>query len=57
MMIPEKCMTCEHTEMLFEEVHKGWCKFELEEVVRCNLSGYIVGCVCADVYCDKKEAR
>lgn len=56
-MIPEKCMTCEHTVMQFEEVHKGWCKFQLEEVVRCDLSGHIVGCVCANVYCDRKESE
>ena len=58
MNIPEKCQTCEHTIMAFENVHKGWCKYDVEAVVRCDCSPqkYKVGCRCAEVYCRKKGA-
>lgn len=49
--IPDKCLTCEHTTIQLEEVHKGYCKFEMESVVRCDRSGYRVGCVSADCNC------
>ena len=55
--IPDKCLTCEHTSIQFEEVHKGYCKFEMESVVRCDYSGYRVGCVSADCYCDRNERK
>lgn len=56
MNTPDKCMDCEHTIIQFENVHKGWCKFEYEPVVRCDCSPthHIVGCVCAEMYCRKK---
>ena len=56
MNTPDKCMDCEHTIIQFENVHKGWCKFEYEPVVRCDCSPvhYKVGCVCAEMYCRKK---
>ena len=56
MNIPEKCETCEHTIMAFENVHKGWCKYQIEEVVRCDCAPYHpkVGCVDAEVTCKKK---
>ena len=56
MNIPEKCFTCNHTIMTFENVHKGWCRYQVEEVVRCDRfpAHYKVGCRCAEQYCDKK---
>lgn len=56
MIIPDKCKDCEHTIIQFEEVHKGWLKYEYESVVRCDCfpANYKVGCVSADVYCVKK---
>lgn len=54
---PEKCLTCNHAVVRLENEHKGMCKFEMEAVVRCDLSGYKVGCVCAEMYCDKKEEK
>ena len=56
MNIPEKCQTCEHTIMAFENVHKGWCRYQIEEVVRCDCAPYhpIVGCCDAEVTCQKK---
>ena len=55
--IPQKCLTCNHTLMKFENVNKGNCEFQYEEVVRCDCSPmkYPVGCVCADIYCERKE--
>lgn len=59
--IPDKCTVCERAVTTFEEIHKGWCKFEYEAVTRCynikNMPAYIVGCVCAEQYCDKKEVQ
>ena len=42
--------------MAFENVHKGWCRYQVEEVVRCDRfpAHYKVGCRCAEQYCDKK---
>ena len=59
MTIPDKCLDCNHTLMAFENVHKGWCKYEIEEVVRCDCSPqhHIVGCVCAEVYCIKGKEQ
>lgn len=54
---PEKCLTCNHAIVNFENVHQGWCKFEYEPIVRCDCSPqqYPVGCVCAEIYCIKKN--
>ena len=54
---PEKCLDCTHAVISFEEVHQGWCKFELESVVRCNChpAKYKVGCVSAEMYCEKRR--
>lgn len=56
MDIPEKCLTCNHTIIQFENVHKGWCKFEYECVVRCDAfpAHYKVGCVAANCHCVKE---
>lgn len=56
-MIPDKCMNCEHAETQFENVHKGWMKFEFEPVTRCNChpSKPKVGCVVCEVTCEKKR--
>lgn len=58
-MIPDKCLSCEHTIIRLEDVHKGWCKFQMEPVVRCDLSPvkYRVGCVCAEIYCDRRKGE
>lgn len=55
--IPDKCLDCNHTIIQLENTHKGWCKFQIESVVRCDRfpAHYIVGSVAADVYCDKRE--
>lgn len=55
MNIPEKCFDCNHTIILFENVHKGWSRYQLENVVRCDCfpAHYIVGSVCAEVYCKR----
>ena len=57
MKIPDKCTNCDHASVQFEEVHDGWCNYHLDAVVRCDCSPvhYIVGCVCAEMYCKKKE--
>ena len=57
--IPEKCLACDHTIVQFENVHKGWGKYQIESVVRCNCfpAHYIVGCVCAEVYCKNKGVK
>ena len=54
--IPEKCMNCKHSSVMFENVHQGWNNYQLEYVVRCDCSiqHYRVGCVCAEIYCEKK---
>lgn len=56
--VPDKCVNCERAVAAFENVHKGFCKFEYEVVIRCNNKynklKYPVGCVSAEVYCDKK---
>lgn len=56
MKVPEKCLNCDHTIVQFENVHKGYCKYEMETVVRCDCSPaqYKVGCVCAEVHCKKR---
>lgn len=56
MKVPEKCLNCDHTIVQFENVHKGYCKYEMEAVVRCGCSPaqYKAGCVCAEVYCEKR---
>ena len=56
MTIPDKCKDCDHTIIQFENVHKGWCKYEYEAVIRCDRSSaqYKVGCVCAEIYCEKR---
>lgn len=57
--VPDKCLTCDHTIMQFEDVHKGWGKYEMETVVRCDCSPgkFRVGCVCAEVYCERKGSE
>lgn len=59
MQIPDKCFDCEHTIVQLEDVHKGWGKYEMEAVVRCDCfpAQYKVGCSCAEVYCVKKEKK
>lgn len=54
--MPLKCQSCEHTLISLENVHQGWLKYEVECVVRCDLDPlhHRVGCVCADIYCDRK---
>ena len=54
--IPDKCMKCIHGSVMFENVHQGWCNYQLEPVVRCDCSPqkYKVGCVCAEIYCVKE---
>ena len=55
--IPEKCLSCDHTIIQFENVHKGWLKYEYEPVVRCDCFPvhYIVGCACAEIYCKRRK--
>lgn len=55
--IPEKCLDCNHTIIALEDVHLGWCKFQLESVVRCDCfpAHYRVGCTSAEVYCEKNK--
>ena len=55
--IPDKCLDCEHTIIQLENVHQGWCKYQIESVVRCDCSPeqFRVGCVCAEMYCVKKR--
>lgn len=57
MKMPDKCRNCPHTIVRFEEVHEGWCKYYIDWVVRCDCfpAHYIVGCVCAEVYCKNKQ--
>ena len=52
---PDKCLTCNHTIIQLENVHQGRCQFQLESVIRCDCSGYRVGCVCAEIYCENKQ--
>ena len=54
--VPEKCLNCDHTIVQLEDVHQGWCKYEMETVVRCDCFPvhYRVGCVSAEMYCAKK---
>ena len=56
MVIPDNCINCEHATVQMEEVHDGRCKFHLDSVVRCDRfpAKYKVGCVCAEVHCEKK---
>lgn len=58
MSIPDKCGGCEHTIIRFENVHRGWCKFEYEMMVRCGRDPlqHPCGCRCAEMYCDRKES-
>lgn len=53
--IPEKCINCPHTSVKMEQVHIGFCRYIFDVVTRCDLSGYKVGCVAAEVYCDRNE--
>lgn len=57
MNVPDKCLTCNHTIIVLENVHKGWCRFQLESVVRCDCfpAHYIVGSVAANVHCNKRK--
>lgn len=57
MNIPDKCLDCNHTIIQLENVHKGWCKYQLESVVRCDCDPvhYKVGCVCAEISCEKRR--
>ena len=57
MNVPDKCITCSHALSSFEEVHKGWCKFQYEAVVRCDCAPDHpkVGCVVAEVTCAKNR--
>lgn len=59
MKIPDKCLDCGHTIIQLENVHDGWGKFYLDTVVRCDCfpAHYIVGCVCANLYCRKTQAE
>lgn len=59
MKIPDKCLDCSHTIIQLENVNDGWCKYHLDLVVRCDCfpAHYIVGCVCANMYCIKKKAE
>ena len=54
--IPEKCLTCNHTIIQLENVHQGWCKYQIESVVRCDCGPehYRVGCVSAEQYCERR---
>ena len=57
MPVPDKCLECDHTIILLENVHQGWCKYHMETVIRCGRDPlqHRVGCVCAEMYCDKKK--
>ena len=57
MSIPAKCMNCEHAITIFENVHKGWMRFQYESVTRCDChpAPPKVGCVAAESVCVKKE--
>lgn len=57
MTIPDKCINCHHAVPAFENVHDGWGKYHLDTVIRCDCfpAMPIVGCVNAEVYCEKKE--
>ena len=30
---------------------------QIESVMRCDCSGYRVGCVCAEMYCERREVK
>lgn len=57
--IPDKCTDCKHAVIAFESVHQGWCKYQMETVVRCDCYPvkYRVGCASAEVYCEKRRRR
>ena len=57
MKVPDKCLDCDHTIMRFEEVNEGFGKSHLDCVVRCDCFPvhYIVGCACAEIYCEKRK--
>lgn len=50
---PDKCKTCKHAIRAVERVHKGYFRYRIEEVTRCDCfhCHYIVGCCAAEVYC------
>lgn len=56
---PEKCLDCTHAVIAFESVHQGWCKYQMETVVRCDCNPvrYRVGCACAEMYCEKRRCK
>lgn len=56
MSTPDKCKTCKHAIRTVERVHKGWGKYQIEEVTRCDCfpCRYIVGCCAAETYCKIK---
>lgn len=56
---PKKCLNCSHAITNFENVHMGYCKFEYMPVIRCDCNNvkYICGCICAEMYCIKKEEK
>lgn len=58
MNTPEKCINCEHAFVQFEQVHDGWGIYHLDYVVRCDCFPvhYIVGCSCAEMYCEKNHS-
>lgn len=59
MDIPDKCTDCKHAIIAFENVHQGWCMYQLESVVRCDCNPvrYRVGCASADMYCKKEGTK
>lgn len=58
MEIPDKCMGCPHTVTRFERVcvKSSW---QIEYVTRCGLDPlrHKVGCVVADMHCDRVESE
>ena len=57
MNIPDKCINCNHSIAKIENVHKGWMKYQLETVLRCDCSPThsVVGCVVAEMTCAKNR--
>ena len=55
--VPDKCLNCDHTIVQIEDVHQGWCKYQLETVIRCGCDPlhHRVGCVSAEMYCVIKK--
>lgn len=59
MMLPDKCnncIYCGNPEILIKPHYlKEKSYTETRIIQRCSASNYIIGCVCAEMYCKRKE--